>query len=248
MELYYYILWANKCPHLYLPFFLDWITIKKSKSNPIKKQLERLNVPIQENTLNNVFYQLDDLEKYYKKIILRTPIEVNGKIVPTNNVSDNFEVMIKLKPNLLLIVSSDYKSLFFEVRKIIETLTPVHLKTKTDKTSIISKETNILIDNVLIALQNAIGKKFKGKKSRSVINSRTKEGFILEDFLYVIQNQGRRWIGNEYEIYMRPETLFGNKMEGYVNAPKFFINPESKNEKIYQEIEKAKQHDWTKKN
>jgi len=56
------------------------------------------------------------------------------------------------------------------------------------------------------------------EKTRSLIRARTKEGFSLEDFHLVIDEKCRQWSGDEkMKKYLRPETLFGTKFDGYRN-------------------------------
>lgn len=55
------------------------------------------------------------------------------------------------------------------------------------------------------------------KKTQSLINSREREGFILEDFYRVIDNKAKQWLNTDMEQYLRPETLFGTKFESYLN-------------------------------
>ncbi|WP_418634719.1 conserved phage C-terminal domain-containing protein [Segatella sp.] len=50
------------------------------------------------------------------------------------------------------------------------------------------------------------------------INARLKEGRTLSDFKQVIDNRCATWLGTDMEQYLRPETLFGSKFEGYLNA------------------------------
>ena len=45
---------------------------------------------------------------------------------------------------------------------------------------------------------------------------------MIEDFKTVIDKKSREWIGTEFEKFLRPETLFGTKFEGYLNSR---INP-----------------------
>jgi predicted phage replisome organizer/uncharacterized phage protein (TIGR02220 family) len=54
-------------------------------------------------------------------------------------------------------------------------------------------------------------------KTNNLIKARMKEGFTIEDFKQVIDKKFDEWKGTEYEKYLRPETLFGNKFEGYLN-------------------------------
>lgn len=49
------------------------------------------------------------------------------------------------------------------------------------------------------------------------INARLNEGYAFEDFKVVIDKKYHDWAGTEYEKYLRPETLFGNKFDSYLN-------------------------------
>ena len=61
--------------------------------------------------------------------------------------------------------------------------------------------------------------KYNTNKTRDCIKARWNEGFRLEDFKKVIDNKSKEWLGDpKYENYLRPETLFGNKFEGYLNS------------------------------
>ena len=69
-------------------------------------------------------------------------------------------------------------------------------------------------------LNQRTGKKFKdsSKATQRHIKAKFDEGFSLEDFKRVIDWKSSEWIGTEMEKYLRPETLFGTKFEGYLNA------------------------------
>ena len=61
--------------------------------------------------------------------------------------------------------------------------------------------------------------KYSTNKTIACIKARWNEGFRLEDFKKVIDNKSKEWLGDpKYENYLRPETLFGNKFEGYLNS------------------------------
>ena len=55
------------------------------------------------------------------------------------------------------------------------------------------------------------------RKTQSLILARLNEGFTEEDFVKVIDNKCKDWLGTDYEQYLRPETLFGTKFESYLN-------------------------------
>jgi len=54
-------------------------------------------------------------------------------------------------------------------------------------------------------------------KTKSLIDARLNEGFELNDFIHVNTVKCAEWLGNENEKYLRPETLYGTKFEGYLN-------------------------------
>ena len=54
------------------------------------------------------------------------------------------------------------------------------------------------------------------KNTIKCIKARLKEGYVLEDFKEVVDNKCEEWKGTEWEKFLRPETLFGNKFEGYL--------------------------------
>jgi len=56
-----------------------------------------------------------------------------------------------------------------------------------------------------------------GTKTKDLIRVRWNEGNTLEDFVTVINKKCKEWIGTKYEQYLKPDTLFSNKFEGYLN-------------------------------
>ena len=79
---------------------------------------------------------------------------------------------------------------------------------------------NDLVVGVIDYFNNKLGKKLtcNNKKYQSLINARSQDGFILEDFKTVIDIKYNEWISDSTKImYLRPETLFGNKFETYLN-------------------------------
>lgn len=68
-------------------------------------------------------------------------------------------------------------------------------------------------------LNNKIGTNYKytSKKTQTLIHARTEEGFTIEDFKTVIDKKAAEWLGTDMAQYLRPETLFGTKFEGYLN-------------------------------
>ncbi|MFA9397223.1 MAG: conserved phage C-terminal domain-containing protein [Clostridiaceae bacterium] len=80
-------------------------------------------------------------------------------------------------------------------------------------------ENKYIYTQVINYLNEKIGAKYKdsAKKTQDLINARMNDGYIVDDFKKVIDNKVCDWFNNEYEKYLRPSTLFGNKFEGYLN-------------------------------
>ena len=60
--------------------------------------------------------------------------------------------------------------------------------------------------------------KHSTQKTKEFIKARLNEGFTLDDFKLVIDKMCESWKGTQWEQYLRPQTLFSNKFEGYLNA------------------------------
>lgn len=73
---------------------------------------------------------------------------------------------------------------------------------------------------VIDYLNEKCGTSYKSttKKTQTLIRARQVEGFELEDFKKVIDNKAASWLDDPKMCkFLRPETLFGNKFEGYLN-------------------------------
>ncbi|HII4492809.1 conserved phage C-terminal domain-containing protein [Clostridium perfringens] len=88
-----------------------------------------------------------------------------------------------------------------------------------NKDSSIKDTNNIIYSRIIDYLNSKTGKSYKSttRKTQSLIKARIDEGFSEEEFFKVIDNKVYEWKDTEYEKYLRPETLFGNKFEGYLN-------------------------------
>lgn len=71
-------------------------------------------------------------------------------------------------------------------------------------------------------LNERIGSRYRSStpKTKDLIHARLKEGFTVEDFKTVIDKKADEWMGDtKMQKFLRPETLFSNKFEGYLNQP-----------------------------
>ena len=82
----------------------------------------------------------------------------------------------------------------------------------------IEKE-NLICKEIIEHLNNVTRCNYKTDSENTImlIKRHMKEGYEKEDFINVIDKKYKEWKETEREIYVRPETLFGDKFESYVN-------------------------------
>ncbi|WP_052399145.1 conserved phage C-terminal domain-containing protein [Candidatus Francisella endociliophora] len=94
---------------------------------------------------------------------------------------------------------------------------------------------NDITREVIGYLNQAVNKNFKptNRVYQQHIQARVNEGYTLEDFKQVIEIKTKQWICKpDMARYLRPQTLFGTKMDVYLNEPK----PMSKIERAMQGV------------
>jgi uncharacterized phage protein (TIGR02220 family) len=124
-------------------------------------------------------------------------------------------------------LNGSVESTFQEVQKVhlgsventLSEVQKVHtIKTENTKTE--NNNNKLLICKEVISYLNLKAKKnFKVDTAshQKFIKARLKEGYVLEDFKKVVDIMVAKWKGTEYEQYLQPQTLFGNKMDNYLN-------------------------------
>ncbi len=103
------------------------------------------------------------------------------------------------------------------VRQEIEIEKELEKETELDKHNTLAEQAR----HIIAHLNEVAGTAYKSNSKATLrhISARLKEGYLEEEFYTVIDRKWKEWSGTEYERYMRPETLFGTKMESYLNAP-----------------------------
>lgn len=77
------------------------------------------------------------------------------------------------------------------------------------------------IEEIVDYLYQRTGRAFRAttKATRALIRARWSEGYRREDFCAVIDTKASEWAGDaKLAKFLRPETLFGPKFEGYLQA------------------------------
>ena len=99
---------------------------------------------------------------------------------------------------------------------------PCHVTSRDSHATDIDKDKEIDKDNYIYIvdyLNSKAGTNYRSTtpKTQKHINARLSEGFTVDDFKTVIDKKCADWLGSDMERYLRPETLFGTKFEGYLN-------------------------------
>lgn len=88
---------------------------------------------------------------------------------------------------------------------------------------IVEKQVSSTAKKIVEYLNFKTDKNYKASSRKTIrlINARIAEGFTQNDFTTVIDNKCSDWLKDEnMNKFLRPETLFGTKFEGYLNMNK----------------------------
>lgn len=128
--------------------------------------------------------------------------------------------VVNVYKNYLLVDINAYKNIALLTNNVSINATNVDVEVEVDVE--VDVEVNILSRKIITCLNLKAGTKYKHttQKTKDLIQTRINEGFGLEDFKTVIDKKTYEWVDTDYEKFLRPETLFSNKFEGYLNQPK----------------------------
>lgn len=170
-------------------------------------------------TERQVRYAVDKLKK---QGIVETKLKkANG--APTLHYKLNFDTL--LESILTLCQNPTLQDVSIHSDKMSESLTDdydsrLQQLNTTDIKDNVAGAPSIPYSAIVDYLNEKCGTKYKAssKRTQSLINARTKEGFTLEDFKQVIDKKAAEWLNDtRMSQYLRPETLFGTKFESYLN-------------------------------
>ena len=197
----------------------DWITntqlsrmtnIKECHISRTMKKLIKRNMVIKNG--KKISFQ-KDYDKWEK-----IPIQVTNKNIP------------KQDKKIPIQVTKDTHS---GIKKIPIQVDTKETKETTTKETIQKKEnTFLLIKEIVDYLNKKTNKHFKPttESTKRLIKARLKEENEIDAFKWVIDAKCEDWLNNpKFDKFLRPETLFGNKFEGYL-MEKEFIEKEGESE------------------
>lgn len=122
-------------------------------------------------------------------------------------------------------IAKNDKSIYINIKKIFKTFINNININDNDNERIVPRIVNESSKKapyveIVDYLNEKIGARYSAKssKTQTLINARMNEGFTLEDFKTVIDKKCNDWLKDtKMSKYLRPETLFGTKFEGYLN-------------------------------
>ncbi|WP_343100994.1 conserved phage C-terminal domain-containing protein [Romboutsia sp. MSSM.1001216sp_RTP31141st1_G3_RTP31141_220114] len=214
----------KKYPDLLKILFSHWFSQKENYTR-IKKQYRKGEFELSIREVQNKFgitrYQAEKLIKLFVKNDLIEPInkgnsDSNKSIyfncIFSDSVSDRKQTV---KQTHKYSNSNNSDTTNQTVKQTV--FQTVNLNYKKDNIKKNNKKE--IYSRVITRLNELTGKSYKPttKKTIACIDARLNEGFKEDDLYKVIDIKTKEWLGTEYEKYLRPETLFGSKFEGYLN-------------------------------
>lgn len=106
----------------------------------------------------------------------------------------------------------------FTFRIILDSPTK-SVKAKKPKDGVVVESEFNPFNEIITHLNLVCNKNYRmdNKSAIKGIKSKLDSGFTIDDIKYVIEVKANHWLNSEQEMYLRPETLFGNKFETYLN-------------------------------
>lgn len=157
-------------------------------------------------------------DQYFTAVSKRKSVDYDARfaLISLKNVKNAVNVDINRIDSAMNTQSKVKESKVNKSSKSIVEKSRPHAET----TSKESEQTNAACQEIIDYLNEKAQTKYKATtaKTRSLINARLSEGFVVGDFKTVIDKKCAEWQGTEWEKFIRPETLFGTKFEGYLNA------------------------------
>ena len=192
--------WVDEKGNVYIKYSYEELMkiLKLNSKGSIAKGiscLKELNLIIQEKGFNTS-------SKFYLSNILKYT-NVNTEVHEREHSSTQMETQ---KYTIVDANNNNYNNNNYNNNKFNNTMS-------SNSTTQLQKE---IID--YLNLKTNSNYKYTTKKTQTLINTRLKESFTLEDFKKVIDKKVSDWAEDgKMSKFLRPETLFGTKFESYLN-------------------------------
>ena len=196
------------------PYSAEMIgTVTGHNTNDVKQALvlfEQLG--LLETLSNGAIYMLD-----IQNFIGKSTTEADRKRAFRKSIDDKKTELFNKSMSLISMDSKSMGHLSDKSTPEIE----IEIDKEIEIDNIYSRVDSTTYDEIISYLNEKTGKHYQAsnKNTRKLINARLNEKFTIEDFKKVIDNKVSDWTG-DMEKFLRPQTLFGTKFEGYLNENK----------------------------
>lgn len=132
-------------------------------------------------------------------------VENQGQLNTNNKILNN-------KYNNINIINTKRQNIDNNIKENIKEIEAYH--------SAKAEQCDIPYEDIINYLNFKAGTNYRSNtnKTRNLIKARFNEGFTAKEFKIVIDKKCLEWLNNkDMNKYLRPETLFGTKFEGYLN-------------------------------
>lgn len=205
---------------------ITFLKILKSKGNDYYDVWWNILFQLEQNPNIKLSRRLDISKTQYYRII-RFGIKTWENVIPN--------IPIKFSNGNLSINSN-----FANKKQVVKPKTETSKNNEKNESAI---NMNEVYDSIISYLNSKSNTNYQSttKSYQSLINARFKSKFKIEDFYKVIDNKCAEWIGTDFQKFLRPETLFGNKFETYLNQQ---ITKKTNQEIAYDKVSEATKLGW----
>jgi uncharacterized phage protein (TIGR02220 family) len=189
----------------------------------------KLNVPLDISKSN-----------YYR--IINYGLSVFPKYVKKYSLSKNYsQIILSINEQSYIENISKKSNLIEQKKQPIQAESIVKNSKAPRKKATETSYPNEVYEQIVNFLNEATGKNYKTNSviNRKFITQRLNDGFTIEDFKQVIAVKSTNWLGGKMEQFLRPETLFSNKFEAYLNENVVSNSPNSNLKNTYEQVNLA---------
>jgi uncharacterized phage protein (TIGR02220 family) len=132
--------------------------------------------------------------------------------------------------------------------QLVSTNNQSSIKEKKDKSIVkdVNEQQSASINVIVTYLNEITNKHYRIDNATTIrlITARLNNGYNIEQFKYVIDIKTSQWLNTDHEKYLRPETLFGNKFESYLNETFTTNKPSDSTSQRIRNAEESIDRDW----
>jgi uncharacterized phage protein (TIGR02220 family) len=227
MEIIDFINDVKKMGGLYYKIWLPIILQFRKEETIIIK----LNVPL--DIPKTTYYRIINYGVcVFPKYVKSYSLSKNYRELVLCVIEERCDEYISKKANLKKSKIETIQAVPIQAEPIVEK--PKAIRNKSTETSY----PNEVYEEIINFLNQATGKNYKTNSviNRKFITQRLNDGFDIDDFKQVISVKSTNWLGSKMEQFLRPETLFSNKFESYLNENIVSNAPNSNLKNTYDQV------------